>query len=823
MGYHSAHRPLRFLILIGILAVSGFTLWSFLARQRRRSLPQSLPAKIASGIDQQTQAFSLSKSFGGQSLYTVHASEVTNFKDTGKTILHNVSIELFGKKGNRRDRITTEECELDQAKSSFFLPGEVTIEMEPPQADPSSPLLKQAPSGPVHIVTSGLTFDQNTGVAATEKEVRFQFAGVQGKSQGAIYNPKDQTITLKAAVEFDIWPPQANGTDSAPQESKLDSAAKPGQTERVTHIRAGSLRFPRDESKIFLTAPVEITQGSRSLQAGDSEIVLDEQQRAQHASLGGGVHGIDHNPLEPSELRASRSELEFTEQGKVRKILLEGGASWATSSAQSRKEGQSQSAELFFQEPDGLLTRVRAEGRVRVEIDPTQAAGNFPLPREEPAQHDPVNGSRILTSQQADMILAPDGETLREVRTQSSSTLQIFPAEPGEDRRTVQGENFIMEFNPDGDLSRFSADKNVTFAAESTGKAPRKRISTSDHLSATFDSSTHSVGQMRQWGQFHYQDPDRQASAEQADYTAAGDVVVLQGEPVVWNPSGKLSGKKMTLVSSTNEITAEGKVATTDFPAASPGNPAPDPIHVVAEHLQYNSKSGKAQYEGHARLWQGSDLIEADWLELDREQKQLLAKNGVYSVFPGRSDSESGKTNSSSPSAKAIAASPGRDQASRSPGPQAAPGIPPEMVSGPFEIRSEELLYKEEEHRAHYHGKVEMRNSSSAVTGDELEIIFKPQDTESHTVPGSGSGQIERAIATGNVVIIQPGRKSTGTRAEYIPGENKVILTGNLASVVDAQKGTTQGARLTYFTGDDRIFVQGEPGSPAETRRPVKR
>ena len=117
-----------------------------------------------------------------------------------------------------------------------------------------------------------------------------------------------------------------------------------------------------------------------------------------------------------------------------------------------------------------------------------------------------------------------------------------------------------------------------------------------------------------------------------------------------------------------------------------------------------------------------------------------------------------------------------------------------------------------------------MQSPSATLTSGELEILFKPPATETRTVPDSGGWQIERAIATGNVVIIQPMRKSMGNRAEYIPEESKIILSGNLASVVDSQKGSsTRGTRLTYFTGDDRIFVQGEPGSPAETRRPVKR
>ena len=126
-----------------------------------------------------------------------------------------------------------------------------------------------------------------------------------------------------------------------------------------------------------------------------------------------------------------------------------------------------------------------------------------------------------------------------------------------------------------------------------------------------------------------------------------------------------------------------------------------------------------------------------------------------------------------------------------------------------------------------------MQNPSATLAAQDLEILFTGQAPRKAVAaanaplsqlgkPGNGR-KIERALASGSVSIVQPGRKATGERAEYIPGENKVILTGNLAAISDAEKGNTQGTRLTYFTRDDRIFVEGEPGTPAETRRPVQR
>jgi lipopolysaccharide export system protein LptA len=798
-------------------------------------------------VDQQTQAFSLSKSVGGRTLYKIQASQVTNFKDTGKTVLHNVSIQLVGKDESREDHIISEECEFDQASGSLFMPGNVEMVFDASAAriDAKNPNASAAPSQAqfVHITTSALRFNQNTGIASTDHQVRLQFAGGEGSSTGAVYNPQDRTITMQAQARFTLWKQQADG--SPVQEGKLQTgsdkpvttAAQPDE-DGATHLEASSLLFQSTEHKVFLTAPVVIRQGTREVRAGESEIFLNNQQRAERATLRGGVHGSDHDPQNLSELDALSAELEFTPQGKIRRLALESSAAaadqknaqksessarglpgrpaglvaWVTASASSLKAGQARQVEMFFDESQGQLRRVAARGDVRVTLSPwTETAALPPLQNLFQDGRAAAPGSRSLQAQQAEMLMAPDGETLREVRTQSASTIQLIPSRPGEEKRTIQGETIHMQFSPEGDLSEFTADSGVRFNAEGTGPNPRKRGSSSDHLWASIDPRTHTVTELRQWGHFTYRDPDRQARSEQANYTAARDLMVLEGEPVVWNASGKLSAQKITLTNSTNEVHAEKQVSTTYYPSSEPGNPPPEPTHAVADRLDFNTRTELALYQGNARLWQGNDMIEAPWIELDRKQESLDARNGVFSVFPGREESP-------------------KKKASADGKPQPPAGG---AAEGPIEIRSNTLAYKNKEQKARYAGDVRLQNPSATLRAQELEIFFTdPAPRKNLATPSPAAGQpgtpgggrqIERALASGSVSIVQPGRKATGEHAEYIPTENKVILTGNLAAISDAEKGNTQGTRLTYFTRDDRIFVEGEPGTPAETRRPVQR
>ena len=111
-----------------------------------------------------------------------------------------------------------------------------------------------------------------------------------------------------------------------------------------------------------------------------------------------------------------------------------------------------------------------------------------------------------------------------------------------------------------------------------------------------------------------------------------------------------------------------------------------------------------------------------------------------------------------------------------------------------------------------------MQSAGGALTASELEIFLGESASPSSADLLLSTAQIERAVAQHQVKIVEGGRVATGDRAEYLPARNEVHLYGQLAKVADAARGTVEGAELTYFLGDDRIRVQGSPGSPTETR-----
>ena len=100
------------------------------------------------------------------------------------------------------------------------------------------------------------------------------------------------------------------------------------------------------------------------------------------------------------------------------------------------------------------------------------------------------------------------------------------------------------------------------------------------------------------------------------------------------------------------------------------------------------------------------------------------------------------------------------------------------------------------------------------MEGDKMDVYFSRLGTNQET-------EVERAMAEGHVVVVQPGRRATGEHGEYFAGPGKIVLTGGPPSIHDVEKGFTTGQRLTVFVHDDRLLVDGGDGSPSLSQHRV--
>jgi len=212
---------MRAMVLVGAgLLIAAVVVFLGMARWKARSFIKEIPQRLGANIQQEANGVTYTQAHGGHTLFKIHASKVVQLKEGGRAILHDVQIELYGEDGSRVDRIAGQEFEYDQkngiAKAggpveiTLMRPGEapaVAPKAIPERGSKSSPLAnaaKAASKSEIHVKTSGLIFDQKSGMAFTDERVEFAVAQGTGSSVGAVFDSGNGQLVLDHAVELDV-------------------------------------------------------------------------------------------------------------------------------------------------------------------------------------------------------------------------------------------------------------------------------------------------------------------------------------------------------------------------------------------------------------------------------------------------------------------------------------------------------------------------------------------------------------------------------------------------------------------------------------------
>ena len=276
----------------------------------------------------------------------------------------------------------------------------------------------------------------------------------------------------------------------------------------------------------------------------------------------------------------------------------------------------------------------------------------------------------------------------------------------------------------------------------------------------------------------------RSARADAATFVRATQSAALTGNAVVSDEAARTTARRITFEQATGEIRAEGGVRTTEMQAGRGGvGLAPQAANLSADHLEANSQTGRAVYTGHARLWQGDAVIEADAIELLRPARQLNARGGVRAEF-----------------AQAALAQQTATQPQR---------------GATWRVRAGTLTYWDADGKARLEKNVRAESAEGVIQAEAVDLYFT-------RTAGQGQ-QVTRAVATGGVEVRQGDRRATAERGEYTVAEGKFVLSGGNPTIFDASSGTTTGRQLTFYNADDTIIVDSELGSRTLTKHRVEK
>ena len=119
------------------------------------------------------------------------------------------------------------------------------------------------------------------------------------------------------------------------------------------------------------------------------------------------------------------------------------------------------------------------------------------------------------------------------------------------------------------------------------------------------------------------------------------------------------------------------------------------------------------------------------------------------------------------------------------------------------------MFYSDPNRLLHYESNVDIRQGTDRITSGVADVYLLKD-----------SNEMEKTIAQRNVVLIQPNRKGSGDWVEYTAANEVAVLKGNPARVDDAEKGSTEGGRLTVYMREDRVVADDPrgPQSPGRVR-----
>ena len=338
-------------------------------------------------------------------------------------------------------------------------------------------------------------------------------------------------------------------------------------------------------------------------------------------------------------------------------------------------------------------------------------------------------------------------------------------------------------------LKQLVASGAVSTERHAPGKSPQ---------TATASTGLVQMGQRGEWSQIslkgnvHLKDADRTAQAQQAVFSKSEQTAVLTGQAFARDATSETHAAKITFNQATGDILAENNVRSTDLSSkTSTVQLSQAPSNISADHMEGNSKSGRVLYTGHARLWQGPSVLEADSIELLRDSRVLNAVGHVRGVFP-----QAPKANE--PAAASAAKKP----------------------ANLWHVSSGSLSYLDAENRAHLETNVVVQSADQRMHASALDLYFT---REAPGKGGAGASQISRAVGVGGVIVEEGDRRGLADQGVYTSSDQKFVLSGGNPTLYDSTQGTTTGRELTFYLADDTIIVDSGNGLRTLTRHRVQR
>ncbi len=760
----------------------------------------------------------------GQVRFNITAGTDRTYED-GTHELEQVKLESYGTAGSRHDVVTCDRAKVSDPSDLSKLDAEFI-----------SNVVVQTLEG-LTVKTSYLHYNQTTNSVDTKEVVEFAGKNYEGKATGVIIDGAAERATLLKDVDVTIKP-ELEGTregkvaeansgpsrEETPEERGARKARKRAlkqQRRRESELLAQKAASDSGLNKKKLKDdPSDSQVTSQLAQAAEGQPIdppkLNSKQpaikkptriRSESALLDKKAHQITFDghaivTQDADEMRANKMVCYTTLTNHIERIEARGGSYLKQA---DKAEISSPDMDFFFGDTHqlsravalgGATTRslgaepVREASANTIEamfvdgtqalVDTINAQGNAMMRIHAPAPTAKVTNPTVREFHADNVALQffADGKNIKRAEATGQAILTVTPInpDPHADKKTLRAPHMEALFFENGSrIKTFTATENVKVEIEATvPDAHPLRVTTSTSARADFLPDSQDIDRVSQDGNFKYNEGDRNAVAERATYDGQKELLNLRGRrPMVWDAKARTQADEIDYDRHRDETHARGDVRTTYYSKETTNESTPfkntkSPIYMTAERADARNAEGVAVYTISARGWQDDNFIKADRIELYQTDKRMVAVGNVESaLYQAKQET--------------------------SPGTQ-------EVVPG-F-ASAEKMTYSDTERKIHYEVGVKARQGTDRIEASFVDVYLMQETNE-----------IDHLNAEGSVVLTQPGRRGVGDRLVYTSDDGRAILTGKAARVDDAEKGSTMGSQLTFYSRDDRIGVENQQGT----------
>ncbi|HZS10361.1 MAG TPA: LPS export ABC transporter periplasmic protein LptC [Blastocatellia bacterium] len=759
-------RAVSLIVLMGII---GALVVSFIKRSGKiKPLPEI--ARVVSpgrNVVSVTEGYEfLSRENGKTKLKLIAAKDITY--DDGRHEMEKLDLTTYSPDGKESERIRADHGAYQQQSGIVTFTGNVV-------ANNASGL---------EVKSEALTYDQNNEVATSEVLVNFSYGEISGSSTGAMVRSKEKTIELKKDAKLTI--------------TRAPEAGKPG-TRPPVEIRGQHASFAQLDGIAVFEGEASVTQGQQSGRADKITGVFTKPAPGQKPKLmrveaRGNAQLKSQEPGKSSELQARDMDFHFDDTQHLKLAGGWGGAKAVSLEKDSPREITAEKIEATYTPTanGSDISSAVTQGRTTIKIAPTEADSKAGKAAE-----------RVLEADGVQVSFHPGGKYMARAEANGNALLTVTPVVINQkaERQRLRAPKFTADFFDTKNLLKtFVAEGGAVAEFEPMQEQPKgskrqKRTLAGRKLTAGFDEQLQDVTVANVEGEAKFTEGERNATAANAIYTASTNTVAMRGKPQVWDAALRVNADEIDANTETGESLARGRVRTTYYSRETTNGAAPfkkpkAPVFIASDRALVKHREGAARYEGNARAWQDDNFVRAAMIELDRNEKTMIAAGNVNSALYSVEREIEPATPGSAPPAGGAALQPAAGQT----------GKRREVV--PIFAAADQMNYSDVTRVVKYNGDVKIKQGSDQIDAATAEAKID----EEH--------KLERMTATTNVVLTQPARRGTGDRVEYTPATDTAILTGNLARVEDREReAVTTSAKLTLHLRDARIQAADEGGS----------